>query len=129
MSYWPGMTATACNSASHNLVATSAITTQTNSNLNLASRNSPVYESCYWQISAQPDTFRDTAMINIWVTSLNKAGLYIYSGPDRKNATAVIELNQTASIGAPYKVSVTAGAIVVLQVQSGLSQGSGSFSY
>jgi hypothetical protein len=119
MSYWPGMTAAACNSASHNLMATSVITTQTNSNLNLASRNAPVYESCYWQIQAQPDTFRDTAMINIWVTSLSKANLYIYSGPDRHNATAVIELNQTTAIGAPYKVSVTAGAIVVLQVQSG----------
>jgi hypothetical protein len=55
-------------------------------------------------------------MINIWVTSLNKANLYIYSGPSRNNATAVIEINQTAAIGAPYKVSVTAGAIVVMQV-------------
>lgn len=116
MSYWPGMTATACNSESHNLVATSAVTTQTTSNLNLASRNAAVYESCYWQISAQPDTFRDTATLNIWVTLLNKADLYIYSGPDRHNATAVIEQNKTAAIGAPYRVSVTAGAIVVLQV-------------
>ena len=47
MSYWPGMTATACNSVSHNLVATSEKSTQSNSNLNLASRNAQVYEACY----------------------------------------------------------------------------------
>jgi hypothetical protein len=45
--------------------------------------------------------------------------MYVYAGNDRRNATLIVELNGTVPIGAPARVPISSGAIVVLQVNSG----------
>ena len=39
--------------------------------------------------------------------------VYIYSGTDRSNLTTLIEANSTAVVGAPYKVKLSDGAVIV----------------
>lgn len=53
-------------------------------------------------------------MIYIWANQLTLSNMYIYAGSNRLNVTTVIDNNSTAGIGAPYKISITVGAIVVL---------------
>jgi len=129
MSYTPGMTAAVCGSESLELSATADKKVQVSDSLVLASRDSNLYESCAWLIKPPADTFRDGAYINIWVTSLTKANFYIYEGTDRHNATAVISLNATAVLGAPYRVPASSGVIVVMQTIGSQLSGSGQFSY
>ena len=40
--------------------------------------------------------------------------MYVFGGTDRRNASIIVEANATVPIGAPVRVSVTTGAIVVL---------------
>jgi hypothetical protein len=54
----------------------------------------------------------------------------VYAGTDRRNATMVIQTNTTLTLGAPVRVKITDGAIVVLKVIGPKSSaGSASFSY
>jgi len=41
--------------------------------------------------------------------------MYIYSGTDRTNLTALIENNDTAAFGAPYFISIDDGVVIVAQ--------------
>lgn len=41
--------------------------------------------------------------------------MYIYSGTDRTNLTALIENNDTAAFGAPYLISIDDGVVIVAQ--------------
>ena len=45
--------------------------------------------------------------------------MFVFAGTDRRNATLVIERNSSAPIGAPVRVPISSGAIVVLQVATG----------
>jgi len=40
--------------------------------------------------------------------------MFVFAGTDRRNATLVIESNSSAPIGAPVRVPISSGAIVVL---------------
>jgi hypothetical protein len=54
----------------------------------------------------------------------------VFAGTDRRNASMVIQTNSTMPLGAPVRVKITDGAIVVLKVLGPkLSTGSASFSY
>ena len=71
----------------------------------------------------------DGAFIEITINSLEKANLYIYEGTSRHNATTFIEGNATSVVGAPYRISASSKAILVLQTIENGNTGSGSFSY
>ena len=71
-------------------------------------------EACYWVIQPQTDTYKDTAMIYIYLDSSTTANMFVFAGTDRRNATLVIESNTSAPIGAPVRVPISSGAIVVL---------------
>lgn len=79
-------------------------------------------EACFWSVSGDQSLYADTAKIVIRVKQSVQTKIYIYSGKNRHNATNVIEGNQTAVMGAPYKVSITDGVIIVVQSQSGSAQ-------
>lgn len=125
--YWPGMTPEVCGSTSHDLVASSALQSQVSDNLVLQGRSGSSFEACYWKITPEANTFTTSAYIDIYLDAISNANFYVYKGTDRRNASAVIEGNVTAVVGAPYRVNVGDGAIVVLQATS--ASGSGSFSY
>lgn len=45
--------------------------------------------------------------------------MFVFAGTDRKNATLVVEANGSVPLGAPARVPISSGAIVVLQITSG----------
>jgi hypothetical protein len=55
--------------------------------------------------------------------------MYVYAGNDRRNATLIVETNGSVPIGAPARVPISSGAIVVLQINSGSTSGNAVFSY
>ena len=55
--------------------------------------------------------------------------MYVFAGTDRRNASLIVEQNASLSLGAPVRVPITSGAIVVLQVANGQTTGSAQFSY
>lgn len=76
-------------------------------------------ESCYWVIKAKENTFKDESMIYIYLDSSTTANMFVYAGTDRRNVTLIIEGNSSAPIGAPIRVPISSGAIVLLQVANG----------
>jgi hypothetical protein len=40
--------------------------------------------------------------------------MFLFKGKDRHNASLVIEGNSSAAIGAPYRISIRDGAIIVV---------------
>jgi hypothetical protein len=74
-----------------------------------------VWESCYYQINADsPNLWRDDSEIFIYLEASSTANMYVYSGTDRRNSTLVVESNSNVPVGAPIRISITDGAIVVL---------------
>jgi hypothetical protein len=131
MTYWVGANEPNgfCNSTSTELTATQDVQRQISNNAVIQNREQSIYEACYWIISVEDFKYRDDATLEIAVEDLFQANLYIYEGSSRHNATQFIEGNLTATIGAPYRLSVTSKAIVVLQTKTKAGSGSGSFTY
>lgn len=77
-----------------------------------------VIESCYWQITADTKKYA-SGQIYIYLDSSTAASMYVYQGNDRRNATLIVESNSSVPIGAPVRVPISSGAIVVLQINSG----------
>lgn len=46
---------------------------------------------------------------------LSQIRVYVYKGRDRHNATQVVEKNNTVGVGAPIRISINDGAIIVVQ--------------
>ena len=44
---------------------------------------------------------------------IDRADVWIFSGTDRKNITTVVEDNLPAAVGAPYRITLDDGAVVV----------------
>jgi hypothetical protein len=55
--------------------------------------------------------------------------MWVFAGTDRRNASLVIENNSSLPLGAPVRVPISSGAIVVIQASSGLSTAKAQFSY
>ena len=90
-----------------------------------------IWEACYYYITVDPsDNWRDNSYIYIYLNTATTATMNVYAGTDRRNATMVIQTNTTLTLGAPVRVKITDGAIVVLKVIGPKSSaGSASFSY
>ena len=71
-------------------------------------------EACYWIVNGDKSLFKDSSEIMIQVNLINSAKMYLFRGNDRHNASLVIEGNSSASIGAPYKIPIKDGAIIVV---------------
>ena len=94
-------------------------------------RDATDYEACYWTIAVEDDKYRDdtSAYIELRLESLDNAIAYIYDGTDRSNATAFIENNGTAVLGAPLRAPLSAKLIVVAYTAPNGVAGSISFRY
>lgn len=77
--------------------------------MNIASSN----YSCEYRFKVADLKFRDSGDILIWLELTNQVEAYLYSGTDHKNLTTVIEANALATIGAPYRVKLSDGAVIV----------------
>lgn len=88
-----------------------------------------VIESCYWYISADTKKWDSDSEILIYLDASSTASMYVYAGNDRRNATLIVETNSSVPIGAPARVPISSGAIVVLQINSGSTSGNATFSY
>lgn len=71
-------------------------------------------ESCYWYITADTKKWHDDSEILIYLDASSTASMYVYAGNDRRNATLIVETNGSVPIGAPARVPISSGAIVVL---------------
>jgi len=71
-------------------------------------------EACYWYVNPEKDEWTDDSHIWIYPEAFTNTKLYIYQGNDRRNATKVTEDNSNVVVGAPIRVPVGNGAIVVL---------------
>ena len=132
MSYWVGMDAKACGVESRDLTAKEELTSHEISSLVLQARRlDTVWESCYYKINADSaDLWRDDSQLYIYLEASSTANMYVYSGTDRRNTTLIVEGNSNVPVGAPIRIPITDGAVVVLQVQGALSPaGSATFSY
>ena len=89
------------------------------------------YEACHYIVSVEEDKYRDDtgAYIELTLIELYHADAYIYLGTGLNNATAFIESNETAVLGAPFKVPISSTLIVVFVAQSERPDGRGSFTY
>jgi hypothetical protein len=125
------MTPTICNSTSTSLIATSEKNLQISNKIVIEERVASSYEACYWIIAAEDNKFRDdtSAYIELKLESLSNAVAYIYDGTDRGNATAFIEKNATAVLGAPFRAPISAKLILVTYTVPGPNVLSGSISF
>ena len=89
------------------------------------------YEACHWIISVEPNKYRDdtNAYIELRFETLDNAVAYIYDGTGRNNATAFIENNQTAPLGAPFRALISSSLIVVTETSPNGFAGKVAFSY
>ena len=110
------MTLQVCNSTSHDLNAETTLKTQIADNLVIAPRFDDNYEACYWIVSVEENKFRDDTdgYIELQIEKLDNAVAYIYDGTGRNNATAFVENNQTAVVGAPFRAPISSKLIVVI---------------
>ena len=94
-------------------------------------RSAVDYESCYYYISVDDNKYFDDtdAYIELKLETLDNAIAYIYDGTGRDNATAFIELNDTAPLGAPYRAPISSKIMLVVTTAPGGIAGSFSFSY
>ena len=89
-----------------------------------------VVESCYYLINAESDKYKDDAQIYITLDAAANANMYVYQGNERRNYTKLIESNSNAPTGAPIRVPISEGAIVVLQTANiNSATSSATFSY
>ena len=108
------MTDQICNRTSASLVATSEAQSFEANNIVIEERDYELFESCHYTIEVPEYTYKDGAMLEIRVNSLNSSNLFIYEGTDRHNATTFVEGNGTAVLGAPYRLPASSKAILVL---------------
>ena len=123
------MTDEICNRTSESLIATTEAQTFEANQIVVEERDYELYESCHYTIEVPEYTYMDGAILEITVNSLNSSSLYIYEGTDRHNASALVEANATAVVGAPYHLPASSKAVLVMQTIPGGGTGSGSFSY
>ena len=123
MTYWVGMSEKKICGTTE-LTATDSLQTVNATNLTLGVRTfDTVIESCYWKIQTDTNKYHDSAQLYIYLDSSSTASMWVFAGNDRRNASLVIEYNASVSLGAPVRVPVSSGAIVVVQVNTGQKSG------
>lgn len=75
-------------------------------------------ESCYYLITADSTKWKDDSMIYIYMDVSTFASMYVYEGTDRRNATTLVQSDQSHPVGAPIRVPISSGAIIVLQISA-----------
>jgi len=66
-----------------------------------------------WHIKTDTDLYRDSAQIYVYPKAIINTDLRIFAGTDINNATEVVEGNYTVSIGAPLRVPISSGVLVL----------------
>jgi len=79
--------------------------------------------SCEYRIKTVDYRFRNGGDLVIWLELTNSVNVYIYSGTDRSNITTFIEGNSSAVVGAPYRVNLSDGAVIVAHAISPTAKG------
>jgi hypothetical protein len=86
-------------------------------------------EACYWEIKPEEDTWYTSSEIFIYPELTTQTSMYVYQGTDRRNLTTVINSDAVAPIGAPIRVPVNNGAVIVLRSSNTNLVNAGKFSY
>jgi hypothetical protein len=81
--------------------------------MTIETRQADLYEACYWTIGVDDYSYMDGAYIELSLSSLDFANIYVYHGTDRKNLTSFIEYDLYAAVGAPYLLPISAKTIIV----------------
>lgn len=55
-------------------------------------------------------------MLYVWLTSSTNTNMYVYEGTDRKNTSIAIQSDMPMNLGAPIKMPISNGAVIVLQI-------------
>ena len=127
MTFWVAMSPAVCGGPSNtiSLTATDQLATKIAPTLTLGGTRQfdTVIEACYWVIKSEPNTYRDTSQLYIYLDSSTTANMFVFAGNDRRNATLIVEQNGTVPFGAAVRVPISSGAIVVLQARNGFTSG------
>ncbi len=115
--YWPGITPQVCYGGNtQTLIATEEMKTINTTSLSIVNRplDGTFIEACLWYIKADTARYKPGSQIHIYLTTSVTANMYVYSGNNRANASMIIEANGTVVAGAPIRVPISEGAIVVI---------------
>lgn len=80
--------------------------------------------SCEYRVSVPTLTYRNTAKILMWLEQASSVSIYLYSGTDRTNLTALIEGNSTPAVGAPFSINLDDGLVIIAHVVYKAANGS-----
>ena len=78
----------------------------------LAYRDAQLYESCYFMFQNAPLTYKDDAMIKLWVDEVVGADFFVFKGKDRSTATPVNPITDTEG-NSYYTMKADEGLILV----------------
>ena len=122
-----------CNKSSEDeiIVPTTDLQNFTAENIVIEARDAAEYEACLYTIAVEDNKYRDDtdAYIELRLESLTNAYAYIYDGTGTTNATAFIENNQTAILGAPFRAPISQRLMLVAYTIPSGNAGSIQFSY
>lgn len=115
--FWPGITPQLCYGGNtQTLIATEDMVTINTTSLSIVNRplDGTFIEACLWYIKADTARYKPGSQIYIYLSQSVTANMYVFSGNDRRNASLIIESNGTVVSGAPIRVPISEGAIVVI---------------
>ena len=75
--------------------------------MTLRNRQYSIFEACYWQISTPDYEYMDGAYIELIVTNVTAADLFLYTGTDRRNLTVFIDDDDQATAGTPFRIPIS----------------------
>ena len=129
--YWVGMTPKVCGSTSYELEADATYQVHKADSMVIQERAALTYEACHWVIGVEDNKYRDDteAYIELRIEEMTWVQAYIYEGTNRENATAFIEGNSTAIVGAPYRAPISSKLILVMTTSPNAGSSKATFSY
>lgn len=70
--------------------------------------------NCEYRFKVPSLTYTVSSELNVFLDKLSSATVRVYQGNDRSNLTTIIESNAVGVVGAPYKVPVDDGIVIVV---------------
>jgi hypothetical protein len=86
-------------------------------------------EACFWVVTGEAGDYLPGAEIVVSLDSQQSALMKIFTGTGRYNVSTTVQGNQTVPSGAPIRVPIENGLIVVLYTSPTATKGSATFSY
>ena len=109
MTHYPGLATNHSEMCGGPLLFVAENQTKQSFQLNITSSN----YSCEYRVNVANLKFRDEGDILIWLEEISRVRVYIYSGTDHRNLTSLIESDSTAAVGAPYRIKLKNGGVII----------------